>query len=194
MARRSSIDPDLPLSVTSDPADDGAAVTVAWFTDQCRRRVQSFPLSAGAPPALCLPGLPDIAAQILFMNAPAATHAVCLASGGRTIAAIPPGEGALEKRLGLRVLPVPAGPEAFRALVKVQALPLLDDQSETQLRGCDNALAAFVLADLLQRDRQYSKAQAVTQEAVALLEQLKRQETLQDAFRARLVPGGAGED
>jgi hypothetical protein len=65
----------------------------------------------------------------------------------------------------------------------------LDFQNEVPLiRNLDNCLIAFGLADMLERSRQYQKAQAKLQEAGALLKELAKLETLQAANNQRFMP------
>jgi hypothetical protein len=51
--------------------------------------------------------------------------------------------------------------------------PLSDDDDVSILRNCDNAIIAFAMGDMLERARQYAKAQAKFQEAASLLEEAK---------------------
>lgn len=55
-------------------------------------------------------------------------------------------------------------------------------------RNIDNALIAFGLADMLERNRQYQKAQDKVAEAGQLLDQAKRLETSEGAANPRFIP------
>jgi hypothetical protein len=92
-------------------------------------------------------------------------------------------------RLGrLRVVPIPTGDVALKALVKLKVQAMTDDNDEPQINGIENCLIAFAQADALQHARQYGKAQIVTQEAMALMLQLKRVAVAQEASLQRIVP------
>ncbi len=71
--------------------------------------------------------------------------------------------------------------------------PDLDnDNDTTPISGVDNALISYAQADMLERERQYGKAQLKIQEGGALLAQLKRLETHQQANISRIVPVSDG--
>ena len=53
------------------------------------------------------------------------------------------------------------------------------DTDVSQLRNCDNAIIAYAMGDMLERLRQYAKAQAKFTEAQSLLEEAKAVETAQ---------------
>lgn len=76
----------------------------------------------------------------------------------------------------------------IRVLGKANPPSFLLDGDEPGLTGVENCLLAFVQSDMLQRERQYGKAQAVQAEAVQLLEQLKREQVAQQANNKRLIP------
>lgn len=65
---------------------------------------------------------------------------------------------------------------------------LREDLDSPTLSGVDNALIAYAQADMLERERQYGKAAMKVQEGGAMLDQLKRLETHQQATISRVVP------
>lgn len=91
-------------------------------------------------------------------------------------------------RIPVQLIPWPDQATDFRALVKKKVVPLDDDNAETEVRGVDNCLMAFAQGDMLERARQYGKAQAVAQEAVALLRQLKTVAVVQEETTQQIVP------
>lgn len=84
---------------------------------------------------------------------------------------------------------VPEG-AVIRVLGKTKAPLFTADGDEPGLTGVENCLLAFVQGDMLQRERQYGKAQALQQEGALLLEQLKGQEVVQQSHNQRIVPEG----
>lgn len=94
-------------------------------------------------------------------------------------------------RQRIRVYPKPgngAERRAYRSLVKRKVLSLVNDNDSPTLQGIENCLMAFAQGDMLQRSRQYGKAQLVAQEAIALLTQFKAVETVQQAHRQQIIP------
>lgn len=88
----------------------------------------------------------------------------------------------------IRLLPEPTAAVTLRALVKKKVNPLAEDGDVPELRDIDNCLLAFAHGDMLERGRQYGKAQIIFQEAGGLLNSLKAELTWQDATRLRMMP------
>ena len=65
---------------------------------------------------------------------------------------------------------------------------LVADTDSPVLRNIDQALIAYGTADMLQRQRQYNKAQMVLQEAAAALDAMTKAETARAGYQARIVP------
>lgn len=61
-------------------------------------------------------------------------------------------------------------------IVGKRPCPMLGDNDTPPLRTIDSALLAFAMGDMLERQRQYAKAQAKFQEAAAHLEQMRKVE------------------
>lgn len=98
-------------------------------------------------------------------------------------------------RQRIRLVEIPTQETTIRVLGKRTPPAFTDDNDEPGLSGADNCLLAFGQADMLERERQYSKAKDKFDEAMLLLDQLVRQETVQQAHNARLIPGGGyGDD
>lgn len=88
----------------------------------------------------------------------------------------------------VRVFDMPNQSGAIKVAGKVKCDQLDFDNQEPVLRGCENILICFAQGDMLERERRYGQAQALFAEAVALLEQLKRVEVVQQAHNARIIP------
>lgn len=73
-------------------------------------------------------------------------------------------------------------------LFKRQFVPLVNDSDETKITGIDNALLAAAIADVLEGQRQYAKAQAKMAEAMNLAQQAADLETNQSASEIRIIP------
>ncbi|HEY8904278.1 MAG TPA: hypothetical protein VIM48_11240 [Chthoniobacterales bacterium] len=73
-------------------------------------------------------------------------------------------------------------------LAKRRVRPLINDSDATELSGIDNALLALGIADMLEGQRQYAKAQAKMQEASSLVDQMTCLEREQSASVLRIVP------
>lgn len=95
---------------------------------------------------------------------------------------------AAPQRCRIKLIGVPDDGTVLRILGKSAAPAFSNDNDEPGLSGVANCLIAFAQADMLQRERQYSKAQALQQEAQALLDQFKRQEVVQQAHHQRIIP------
>ncbi len=106
---------------------------------------------------------------------------------GRSLA----GSTGMVPRQRIRVYPKPgngADRRSMRALVKRKVVCLIGDNESPLLAGIENSLMAFAQSDMLQRARQYGKAQIVQQEALALFDQFKRLEVVQQANRQQITP------
>lgn len=62
------------------------------------------------------------------------------------------------------------------------------DSDSPMIRGIDNALMAFAHGDMLERGRQYAKAQAKTSEGTMMLDLARKVELEQSASEIRIVP------
>lgn len=99
------------------------------------------------------------------------------------------------KRQRIRLVEKPSGSVTLRILAKRKPTAFDDDNDEPGITGIENCLIAFATGDMLQRERQYSKAQILFQEGVELLNQLKRVEVVQQAHHTRIIPeDGIGGD
>ena len=85
-------------------------------------------------------------------------------------------------------------PDTAKTLLVLGKLKVvaLDDLDSPKINGIDNALLAFVEADMLQHLRQYGKAQVMQQEASAQLAVCRDLETSQSAKISKLVPEMTG--
>jgi hypothetical protein len=99
-------------------------------------------------------------------------------------------------RQRIRLVEMPSDDVTLRILFKSKFPAFEDDNDPCPLQSAENALIAFGSADMLQRERQYAKAQLMQQEGQALLGLLVANETQQQANRPRLIPaeGYGGEN
>ena len=102
---------------------------------------------------------------------------------------VPAAALAAKKRQRIRFMEIPTARTTVRILGKRVCPTFTADNDEPAISGVSNCLLAFALADMLQWLRQYGKAQAVQQEGVALLDQLKTLETVQQAHNISIQPG-----
>lgn len=101
----------------------------------------------------------------------------------------------LPLRQRVRFVEIPTAAMTVRVLGKRGAPLFTGDSDEPGISGSENCLISFAQGDMLQRERQYGKAQELFQEGAMLLDQLKRVETVQQAHNARIIPeGGFGDD
>ena len=73
----------------------------------------------------------------------------------------------------ISIYPKPLTGKTLRIFGKRTVPQLANDSDIQRLRNCDNAIIAYAMGDMLERARQYGKAQAKFQEAAALLELAK---------------------
>lgn len=79
------------------------------------------------------------------------------------------------------------------AMGKRKIRQLTDDRDTPMIRSIDNALIAFATADMLERERQYSKAQLKIQEASGIMESLRGLHTYQTGNITQIIPTTSGE-
>ena len=88
----------------------------------------------------------------------------------------------------IRFFPVPSQNTAMLVFGKRALVPLVADTDAPVLRNIENVIIAYVHVDMLNRQRQYAKAQLILQEASAMLDAMRRLETEQSATVQRIVP------
>lgn len=88
----------------------------------------------------------------------------------------------------VQLVPAPAVATTINVLGKKPFIPLDFDNETPAIKNVDDCLIAFGCADLLERVRQYGKAAQKLQEAEALLSDLARIETLQEATHQVMQP------
>jgi hypothetical protein len=77
-------------------------------------------------------------------------------------------------------------------LYKRKIRPLVNDSDGTEIGGIDNALLSAAIADMLEGQRQYAKAQLKAGEASQLASAAADLETNQSANIIRLIPWDSG--
>lgn len=114
-------------------------------------------------------------------------------SDGAAMLALSPAETSRAfQRIHFHVEPQPE--KSLLVLFKRRFRPLIHDEDATELTGIDNALIAAALADLLEGQRQFAKAQLKAQEASSLAQGMADLERNQSATGARIIPDMAGEE
>lgn len=125
-------------------------------------------------------------ALMLSKGATAGTVTV-KSTGGLVLQTLLPGETE-RKHVRLKLIANPTATESLLALGKRRLSPLVNPNDTPALRSIDNALLAFAQADLLERQRQYAKAQAKVAEAAGLMDTMRALEASQNASITRIVP------
>lgn len=93
----------------------------------------------------------------------------------------------------IRLIPVPDSAGTLYCLGKLKWVTLGDSDSPC-LRGIDNALLAFAEGDMLERARQYSKAQAKYAEGAAQVQLMKDIEKGQQQLQSMIIPSYLGDN
>lgn len=102
---------------------------------------------------------------------------------------------AAPKRQRIRFVQIPNVPTTVRVLGKRNPPSFSNDSDEPAITGCEDYLIAFASAQMWERARQFSKKQLLMAEADALLGDLVKQETVQQAHHVQIVPeNGMGGD
>ena len=81
-----------------------------------------------------------------------------------------------------------ADEQLITILGKRKCIPLLHDNDTPQIANIENALIAYGMADLLERERQFGKAQLKLQEAVALTNSMILAERDQKQSHVQIIP------
>ncbi len=87
----------------------------------------------------------------------------------------------------LKLTYAPTVSTQLRILFKMKWAEMADTDSPT-LRGIENTLIAFAQSDMLQRERQYAKANLLAAEGINLLAKYTEKEVYQQAFDQRFTP------
>lgn len=167
----------------SSAADDSGPIRIRYIDLQGEERILNGTLPAAG--GYSNEFLPQV---ILSITKNATAADVTLNLDSETVLTIASTETAAKKHVRIRLMPMPEASVVLAALVKIKPQRLSDDSDEPAIRGADNCLMAFAQGDMLQRSRQYGKAQLVAQEAVGLLDQLKRIEVVQEAQTQQIIP------
>jgi hypothetical protein len=108
--------------------------------------------------------------------------------GDETIATCPAGETIFPARLPVRLVPKPTAATAFKALVKKKCLALTNDADVPELRGVENILIPLAHGDMMQRARQYGKAEKLHGEGLEMLKEFKTRHVFQETQQMQIVP------
>ncbi len=99
------------------------------------------------------------------------------------------------KRQRIRFVRIPSDETTVRVLGKRNPPSFSNDSDEPAITGCEDYLIAFASAQMWERARQFGKKELLMQEADALLGDLIKQETVQQAHHISITPEtGMGGD
>jgi hypothetical protein len=181
------------LTITSDPLDAGAALLVRYLDANGEEASETVTLNvAGYQQMVAYPR------AILSVTKAVTVGPISCDFDNDNVFYLYGADTAAKRYPRIQLLPKPTADTVFTVLVKKRATLLTDGGDEPELPGAENCLIAFCQADLLELDSAYAKAALVRQEAMALLEQLKSMETVQQSSSVRFVPdpdepAGVGE-
>jgi hypothetical protein len=88
----------------------------------------------------------------------------------------------------VQMLPAPTEPASYLIHGKLRCRGLAHASDTPQLDGVENAVLAFAQGDMLERQRQYAKAQLKIKEGQTLIQELLDLETNQTAYEQRIIP------
>ena len=91
------------------------------------------------------------------------------------------------QRVHFHSVPRNSSPNAL-LMFKRTFKPLISDSDAPEISGIDNALLSAAISDMLEGQRQYGKAQAKMQEAVAMIAVMSDMERHQSASVIRIIP------
>jgi len=174
--------PDSDVWLSFDAADAAIVIRVNYIDANGNRQVVSQTLGTAAV----------IASSVRVVEratkAGTAAPVVFQSAGADAFISAPAAATAWPARIPVQLIPRPTEATALKALVKKKALPLTEDEDVPELRDCENALLALAQGDMLERGRQYGKAQAVYGEAGTLLTVLKNQHAFQENQLVQIIP------
>lgn len=171
------------------PTDTGTVVKVRLVDENWVRKNFDLTMSPGAND----PFVSGIIKHIESFTKPPTTSSIILLASDTIIATLQPSETEFRPLARVRLMPTPTEVLTIKVLFKMRHVPLAEDNESPALLNLDNVLLALAHGDMLERERQYAKAGVKFQEGLALLEQFKRIETVQQAHRQRLLPEGDNE-
>lgn len=188
--------PGATLVVTSDSVDDLAGggspiqVKIIW-RDATEQHVYK-----GTLPVTLTPqdgsGFIEVESVFKQVSAGSITFTIQNPVAGYSVSALIgtllPADLRSPKHNRVQLVPAPAVATTINVLGKKPFIPLDFDNETPAIKNVDDCLIAFGCADLLERVRQYGKAAQKLQEAEALLADLARIETLQEATHQVMQP------
>lgn len=127
------------------------------------------------------------ASKLNFFNTIAVDSLIYIYSGNGSQLAYTT-DGQAPRRCRIQLVGAVSYPCTIRVMGKARASAFSGDTDEPIISGLENCLLAFAQADMLERERQYGKAAAIFQEGQLLLDQLKKQEVVQQAHYQRIIP------
>ena len=187
------------LALTSAAGDNGTSVQIHWLDAFANRHVTTAAVddvgSVQLEPETDANGDGLVLVESVFK--PTTTAALTFYAEGspsdpiKTMAA---SATASPKRQRIRIFPKPTLSTAIKVLGKAAYVPLTFDQQEPKITGSHLALQAFAKHLLLKRGGENGAAADMLTEALGLLEALKKEEMVQEAYNNRITPSyGYGE-
>ena len=180
---------DVPAPLTlhwADASDAGQVVTVTWIDREHRKKKRQITVTADATEfETDTIGVREVES----VTKPTTNGNLVLTDPDAGTAVYgQPEDTKIRAYKRFRVMPAPLVNTEMRALVKAKVTPLEDDDAEPIITGVDNLLIVFAQADMLERGRQYAKADVKGKEAGALYTQLQAQQIYQQASNVRFMP------
>lgn len=111
------------------------------------------------------------------------------------VIALAAADKAAKMRQRIRLVEIPNASLVIRVLGKRVVPSFSDDLDQPAMNGFVQPLLALGQAEMLERERQYSKAGAKKQEGMMLLQELIAVETVQQSHQTQIIPeSGYGDD
>jgi len=148
---------------------------------------ETFLASTSTPGTPSRPTSANTYSTVLTISKGASVYPVSVTAADGTSATMSPGQTELVFTQGVMWPPL-VGTGTFYVGAKMRADILDNDLSVPRVSRLWNVLISYTKAELLQRQRQWGKAQAQTQDALSLVSAAVNEEKNQAAFRQQVVP------
>ena len=157
-------------------------------TDSSGNQVsESLLASTSLPGTPAMPVSKNTYSKLLTLSKSVSTNPVTVTAADGTTAQMSPGQTELVFTQGVMWPPL-QGSATFYIGAKLRADRLENDMSVPRVSRLWNILLSYTVAELLKRQRQWGKAQAMSQEALQLIEAAVKEEKNQASFRQQVVP------
>lgn len=170
-------------------ADASAAMRIVWFDANGEQQVTNGNLTIPATPTDLQLESSRIEISAAFKPVTAGAVALYSSTPGEDAFKILAAETTASPRYQrIRIIPIPQAATGLKILGKAKYVPLDFDQQEPQVTGSHLALMAFAKHALRKRGGEHGAAADDLQEAMGLMEVLKREELQQEANNQRIIP------